>query len=101
VRVRVWRNRLTADDEGVQIRLGPDDRWHPYTREGRGSTAQWWPCAPATADPVAALVAARTAAAQHWRTKLAGAPEGGHDDDRMGRAPALDAAASAEWVGGR
>ncbi|MFC5781393.1 SWIM zinc finger family protein [Streptomyces aureus] len=65
VRVRVWRNRLTADDEGVQIRLGPDDRWHPYTREGRGSTARWWPCAPATADPVAAFVAARTAAAQH------------------------------------
>ncbi|PWI05283.1 hypothetical protein DIZ27_40300 [Streptomyces sp. NWU339] len=61
VRVRVWRNRLTADDEGVQIRLGPDNRWHPYLREGRGPTTQWWPCAPATADPVAALVAARTA----------------------------------------
>ncbi|MHB6909469.1 SWIM zinc finger family protein [Streptomyces sp. DB-54] len=60
VRLRAWRNRLTADDEGVQIRLGPDNRWHPYTRETR--TAAWWPCAPATADPVAALVAARTAA---------------------------------------
>jgi hypothetical protein len=65
VRVRVWRNRLTADDEGIQIRLGPDSRWHPYVREGRGSTAQWWPCAPATADPVAALVAARTAATRN------------------------------------
>ncbi|MFB7600540.1 SWIM zinc finger family protein [Streptomyces sp. NPDC056160] len=62
VRVRVWRNRLTADDEGIQIRLGPDGRWHPCIREGRGSTARWWPCAPATADPVAALVAARTVA---------------------------------------
>ncbi|MFF1569324.1 SWIM zinc finger family protein [Streptomyces sp. NPDC058293] len=60
-RLRAWRNRLTADDEGVQIRFGPDNRWHPYTREGRN--AAWWPCAPATADPVAALVAARTAAA--------------------------------------
>ncbi|WP_316744957.1 SWIM zinc finger family protein [Streptomyces sp. MK7] len=65
VRVRLWRNRLTADDEGVQIRLGPDGRWHPYTREGSGSATQWWPCAPATADPVAALVAARTAATRN------------------------------------
>jgi uncharacterized Zn finger protein len=59
VRLRAWRNRLTGDDEGVQIRLGPDNRWHPYTREGGGA---WWPCAPATDDPVAALVAARLAA---------------------------------------
>ncbi|MFE9446403.1 SWIM zinc finger family protein [Streptomyces sp. NPDC006602] len=63
VRLRAWRNRLTADDEGVQIRLGPDNRWHPYTREGSGTTPGWWPCAPATDDPVAALVAARTSAA--------------------------------------
>ncbi|MEW2308022.1 SWIM zinc finger family protein [Streptomyces sp. NPDC006864] len=62
LRLRLWRNRLTADDEGVQIRLGPDNRWHPYKREGRGAAADWWPCAPATADPVAAFVAARTAA---------------------------------------
>ncbi|MFE9312559.1 SWIM zinc finger family protein [Streptomyces sp. NPDC088353] len=62
VRLRVWRNRLTAHNEGIQIRLGPDNRWHPYTREDRGTAADWWPCAPATADPVAALVAARTAA---------------------------------------
>jgi uncharacterized Zn finger protein len=62
LRLRVWRNRLTADDEGVQIRVGPDGRWHPYTREDRGTTAEWWPSAPATADPVAALVAARSAA---------------------------------------
>jgi uncharacterized Zn finger protein len=60
LRLRAWRNRLTADDEGVQIRLGPDNRWHPYTREGRAAAAEWWPCAPATADPVAALLAART-----------------------------------------
>ncbi|WP_435211474.1 SWIM zinc finger family protein [Streptomyces sp. bgisy034] len=64
-RLRLWRNRLTADAEGVQIRLGPDHRWHPYIREGRGTTADWWPCAPATTDPVAALVAARTAAARN------------------------------------
>ncbi|GFH38762.1 hypothetical protein SCWH03_50140 [Streptomyces pacificus] len=62
LRLRAWRNRLTADDEGIQIRLGTDNRWHPYTREDGGATAEWWPCAPATADAVAALVAARTAA---------------------------------------
>ncbi|MFK0297222.1 SWIM zinc finger family protein [Streptomyces sp. NPDC090442] len=61
LRLRAWRNRLTADDEGIQIRLGPDNRWHPYLREGHGTSAQWWPCAPATADPTAALLAARTA----------------------------------------
>ncbi|GGJ59095.1 SWIM zinc finger family protein [Streptomyces brasiliensis] len=61
VRLRTWRNRLTADNEGIQIRLGPDNRWHPYIREGHGTAPEWWPCAPATADPVAALVAARTA----------------------------------------
>ncbi|MFI2207255.1 SWIM zinc finger family protein [Streptomyces sp. NPDC020192] len=63
VRLRLWRNRLTADDEGVQIRLGPDNRWYPYIREGHGTAADWWPCAPATTDPVAALIAARTAIA--------------------------------------
>ncbi|GAA2243021.1 hypothetical protein GCM10010145_06820 [Streptomyces ruber] len=63
--LRVWRNRLTVDVEGIQIRLGPDHRWHPYVREGRGTAAEWWPCAPATADPAAALLAARTAAVAH------------------------------------
>ncbi|MFF4796122.1 hypothetical protein ACFY2M_42200 [Streptomyces sp. NPDC001276] len=58
VRVRVRRNRLTAHNEGIQIRLGPDNRRHPYTREDRGTAAGWWPCAPATADPVAARTAA-------------------------------------------
>ncbi|MEU5306839.1 SWIM zinc finger family protein [Streptomyces noursei] len=61
LRLRAWRNRLTAHDEGIQIRLGPDNRWHPYLREGRGTGTAWWPCAPATADPTAALLAARTA----------------------------------------
>ncbi|MFD7712007.1 hypothetical protein ACFV8W_33435, partial [Streptomyces sp. NPDC059786] len=63
--LRAWRNRLTADTEGIQIRLGSDHRWHPYVREGQGPTAQWWPCAPATTDPVTALLAARTATATH------------------------------------
>ncbi|MFE7710788.1 hypothetical protein ACFU6I_34555 [Streptomyces sp. NPDC057486] len=65
VRLRAWRNRLTADNEGIQIRLGPDNRWHPYIREGHGTAAAWWPCAPVTADPIAAFVAARTAATRN------------------------------------
>ncbi|MFG2793393.1 hypothetical protein [Streptomyces sp. NPDC048419] len=55
------RSRLTADDEGIQIRLGPGNRRHPCTREGSGAVR--WPGAPAAADPVAAPVTARTAAA--------------------------------------
>ncbi|MFM9449115.1 SWIM zinc finger family protein [Streptomyces acidiscabies] len=59
---RTWRNRLTADAEGVQIRLGSDGRWYPYVREGHGPGAEWWPCGAATADPVAAFVGGREAA---------------------------------------
>ncbi len=32
---------------GVQIRLGPDDRWHPFT-SGQG---RWWPAPGATESP--------------------------------------------------
>ncbi|MFJ8009492.1 SWIM zinc finger family protein [Streptomyces fagopyri] len=50
--LRVWRNRLTLDDQGIQLRLGPDTRWYPYLRDDQG---EWWPAAPAATDPVAAL----------------------------------------------
>lgn len=53
VDLRTWRNRLTADAEDAQIRLGPDSRWHPYRREGHG--------VPATSDATATFLAARTA----------------------------------------
>ncbi|MET8023747.1 SWIM zinc finger family protein [Streptomyces avermitilis] len=55
VPLRAWRNRLTLTSYGIQLRLGPDTRWYPYLRDDNG---EWWPAAPADADPVAALTAA-------------------------------------------
>ncbi|MDH6124719.1 SWIM zinc finger family protein [Kitasatospora sp. GP82] len=52
--LRAWRNRLTLGDTGLQLRLGPDGRWYPYIQEN----GEWWPCASADPDPVAALTAA-------------------------------------------
>ncbi|WP_228718512.1 SWIM zinc finger family protein [Kitasatospora acidiphila] len=52
--LRGWRNRLTLGDTGLQLRLGPDGRWYPYRQEN----GDWWPCAPATSDPVSALTTA-------------------------------------------
>ncbi|WP_245985115.1 SWIM zinc finger family protein [Streptomyces tateyamensis] len=52
--LRAWRNRLTLGDTGLQLRLGPDGRWYPY----RNENGDWWPCAPAETDPVAALTTA-------------------------------------------
>uniref|UniRef100_A0AAU2VTK5 SWIM zinc finger family protein n=1 Tax=Streptomyces sp. NBC_00008 TaxID=2903610 RepID=A0AAU2VTK5_9ACTN len=52
--LRGWRNRLTLTDHGIQLRLGPDTRWYPYLLDDDG---EWWPAAPAEADPTAALTA--------------------------------------------
>lgn len=52
---RAWRNRLTFPAHGIQLRLGPDARWYPYLQEE--DDGEWWPAAPADADPVAALTA--------------------------------------------
>ncbi|MFI9580315.1 SWIM zinc finger family protein [Streptomyces sp. NPDC052236] len=54
VTLKAWRGRLTLGDTGLQLRYGPDSRWYPYARED----GEWWPCAPADSDPVAALAAA-------------------------------------------
>ncbi|SDL14630.1 hypothetical protein SAMN05421806_119117 [Streptomyces indicus] len=43
--VKAWRNRLTLGETGIQLRHGPDNRWHPYAHEDGAR----WPCAPA--DP--------------------------------------------------
>ncbi|GAB2442433.1 SWIM zinc finger family protein [Streptomyces incanus] len=53
VPLRAWRNRLTLTDHGIQLRLGPDARWYPCLQDD----GEWWPAAPADADPVAALTA--------------------------------------------
>jgi uncharacterized Zn finger protein len=54
VPLKIWRNRLTLGDTGLQLRLGPDGRWYPYALEG----GTWSPCAPAEADPAMALAVA-------------------------------------------
>ncbi|MEC4017521.1 SWIM zinc finger family protein [Streptomyces sp. H27-D2] len=54
VALKAWRNRLTLGGTGIQLRYGPDRRWYPYVRQD----GEWWPCAPADADPVAAFAAA-------------------------------------------
>lgn len=51
-RVRVWRNRWTFPERGVQVRYGRDGRWYPYRQVAGG---RWWPAGPARTDPVAAL----------------------------------------------
>ncbi|MER5179106.1 SWIM zinc finger family protein [Streptomyces sp. NPDC002896] len=50
-RVRIWRNRLTVEATGLQLRLGPDTCWHPYEQ----NYDEWWPCGPAHPDPTPAL----------------------------------------------
>ncbi|NEC87846.1 SWIM zinc finger family protein [Streptomyces sp. SID12501] len=52
VPLRTWRNRLTLTDHGIQLRLGPDSHWYPYSQDDDG---EWWPAAPANTDPVTAL----------------------------------------------
>jgi uncharacterized Zn finger protein len=52
-RLRAWRNRLTLEGTGLQLRLGPDARWHPYARKDD----EWWPCAAPDPAPVTALTA--------------------------------------------
>ncbi|NUU23639.1 MAG: hypothetical protein HOV68_19360 [Streptomycetaceae bacterium] len=48
---RIWRNRWTHEEAGVQLRYGPDGRWYPYrSREGT-----WWPSAHSAPDAVTAF----------------------------------------------
>lgn len=56
LQLRLWRNRWTAEAEGVQIRLGTDGRWYPYHRDNAG---RWRPDGPAERDPAAALAGLR------------------------------------------
>lgn len=52
-RLRVWRNRLTAEGQDAQLRLGREGLWYPYAKE-RGA---WWPAGPPDADPAVVLAA--------------------------------------------
>jgi hypothetical protein len=51
--LRVWRNRWTADSEGLQVRLGTDGRWYPYRRDPEDGG--WWPHGAAEHDFASAL----------------------------------------------
>lgn len=44
--VRVWRNRWTVEDHGLQLRLGRDGRWYPFRPDGNG----WTLAGPPTQD---------------------------------------------------
>ncbi|MBS2966918.1 SWIM zinc finger family protein [Actinocrinis puniceicyclus] len=50
---KVWRNRWTFADLGVQLRYGRDGRWHPYCRRD----GAWWPAGPPGQDPADVLTA--------------------------------------------
>lgn len=58
-------NHLTDPAAGVQLRYGPDGRWHPYL----APYGTWQPVAGPDADPAQAYRAARTAARAHRRTR--------------------------------
>ncbi|WP_042170013.1 hypothetical protein [Streptomyces sp. NBRC 110035] len=57
-------NRLTDDAAGIQLRYGPDGRWHPY----RAPYGVWQPVPGPSADPARAYRAARTAGRTNRRT---------------------------------
>ncbi|MBY8889122.1 hypothetical protein K7472_30390 [Streptomyces sp. PTM05] len=58
-------NRLTDRAAGVQLRYGPDGRWHPY----RAPYGPWRPVPGPSSDPAQAYRAARTAARNNLARK--------------------------------
>ncbi|MET9778840.1 hypothetical protein ABZ023_32095 [Streptomyces sp. NPDC006367] len=58
-------NHLTDPAAGIQLRYGPDGRWHPYL----APYGTWQPVPGPAADPADAYRAARTAARTHRRTR--------------------------------
>ena len=55
--VRAEANRITVAERGIQIRFGPDERWHPYTRVAD----DWAPAPGSDPGPAAAFAAALNA----------------------------------------
>ena len=55
--LRTAQNSVTDDDNGLQIRLGPDDRWHPFTTGSDG----WAPASGCSPEPASAYRAAQNA----------------------------------------
>ncbi|MFI7336673.1 hypothetical protein ACIBUY_01870 [Streptomyces sp. NPDC050085] len=56
--------RITDEQAGIELRRGPDGRWHPFTR---GPSGDWAPAPGAAAGARAAYEAARTAHQQRRR----------------------------------
>ncbi|NRQ39787.1 hypothetical protein HII36_49350 [Nonomuraea sp. NN258] len=53
--LKVHQNRITDLANGIEIRLGPDDRWYPFTIQQQ----EWAPAPEHSQDAVAAYQAAR------------------------------------------
>ncbi|MGW7003671.1 SWIM zinc finger family protein [Streptomyces sp. NPDC054933] len=62
--LRVGEGHITDAPAGIQLRYGPDSRWHPYTA---GLHGHWIPAPGADTDPQAAYDAARTVRRQRRR----------------------------------
>lgn len=58
-------NHLTDHAAGIQLRYGPDGRWHPYL----APYGTWQPVPGPAADPAQAYRAARTTARAHRRAR--------------------------------
>ena len=56
--LRTERNWITDDAANIQVRLGSDERWYPFTATTDGN---WAPAQNPTTDPAAAYTAAATA----------------------------------------
>ncbi|MER6076112.1 SWIM zinc finger family protein [Streptomyces sp. NPDC001817] len=55
-RLRTFRNRWTVEGRDIQLRLGQDGLWYPYTKD-RGT---WQPAGPPDTDPAIILTALLT-----------------------------------------
>ncbi|MEO3976760.1 hypothetical protein [Streptomyces sp. CAU 1734] len=62
--IEIEYNRITDRAVGIQLRYGPDSRWHPY----RNPYGIWQPVPGSHADPARAYQAARAAARPDRRT---------------------------------
>lgn len=49
--LRIWRNRCTVGELGLQLRYGRNALWYPYRDRG----GDWWPAGAPHADPGTAL----------------------------------------------
>lgn len=52
-RLRTWRNRWTVEGRNLQLRLGREGLWYPYSKV----RSAWWPAGPPDADPAVVLTA--------------------------------------------